>query len=151
MSADLDRLTQELEERALLRHARRRASAILASAALVCAAIFALALPVAAQYDNEIGINVLVKDAESDQPMNQAHLTLQFREPPGRTALSRRKMIAFSAKTNTQGKCHFADIPKGTVRLIVTADGHQTFSKEFEVSENNQVLDVKLKKPQPLL
>lgn len=130
---------------------RPRAWAGLRLAALAGALILGLAPAAAAQYENEIGVNVLVKDAESDQPINQAHLTLQFREPPGKTALSRRKMISFSAKTNAQGKCHFADIPKGTVRLIVTAEDHQTFSKEFEVTANNQELDVKLKKPQPLL
>jgi len=33
----------------------------------------------------------------------------------------------------------------------VTSEHHQTFSKEFEVERDNQVLEVKLKKPQPLL
>ena len=149
--ACLDQLTLGLDDPAHSPQARRGGAAVLAAAAVVSALLLALAPPLGAQYDVEFGINVLVKDAESDQPMNQAHLTLQFREPPGRTALSRRKSLSFSAKTNAQGKCHFADIPKGTVRLIVTAEGHQTFSKEFEITQNNQELDVKLKKPQPLL
>jgi len=33
----------------------------------------------------------------------------------------------------------------------VTAERHQTFSKEFELEKENQVIEVKLKKPQPLL
>lgn len=150
MDHDLDHPTLKPGDARLPARARRRASTLWGLAAAASVLIVALA-PAAAQYENEIGVNVLVKDAASDQPINQAHLTLQFREPPGKTALSRRKMISFSAKTNAQGKCHFADIPKGTVRLIVTAEDHQTFSKEFEVTENNQELDVKLKKPQPLL
>lgn len=94
-----------------------------------------------------LNVSVLVKDAESDQPINQARLTLQFHEP----GKIRHKLIAYSAKTNAQGRYRFTLIPKGTVRLIVTSEQHQTFSKEFEVDQNNQVLEVKLKKPQPLL
>ncbi|HLW78171.1 MAG TPA: carboxypeptidase-like regulatory domain-containing protein [Terriglobia bacterium] len=121
------------------------------SAAMIALALFAALAGAQAPETPSFNINVLVKDADSGQPMNQAHLTLQFREPPGPTALSRRRMIAYSAKTNSQGRCRFTDIPKGTVRLIVTAEHHQAFSKEFDVTENNQELEVKLKPPQPLL
>ena len=96
-------------------------------------------------------VNVLVKDAETDQPIYQARLTLQFREPGSVAKLKRSKLISFSAKTDAQGRYRFIRIPKGTVRLIVTSEHHQTFSKEFEVERDNQVLEVKLKKPQPLL
>jgi hypothetical protein len=33
----------------------------------------------------------------------------------------------------------------------VTAERHQTFSEEFELEKEDQVIEVKLKKPQPLL
>jgi hypothetical protein len=94
-----------------------------------------------------LNVTVVVKDAESDQPINQARLTLQFHEP----GKIRHKFMAYSAKTNAQGRYRFTLVPKGTVRLIVTSEHHQTFSKEFEIDQNNQVLEVKLKKPQPLL
>jgi hypothetical protein len=35
--------------------------------------------------------------------------------------------------------------------LIVTAEHHQSYGKEIELEEDNQVIEVKLKKPQPLL
>lgn len=112
-----------------------------------CAALLLIrALP--ARAANRTSLNVVVKDAQSGEPINQAHLTLQFREVrkvgPG-------KLIAYSAKTNAQGKCKFPDIPKGSFRLIVTADYHQTFGKDYKLNEDNQVVEVKLKKPQPLL
>lgn len=92
-------------------------------------------------------INVFVKDAESNQPINQAHLTLQFRSP-GKV---RSKMISYSAKTNSQGRCKFTHIPKGTVRLMVTAERHQSYGKEIEIGQDNQLIEVTLRKPQPLL
>jgi ATP phosphoribosyltransferase regulatory subunit HisZ len=103
------------------------------------------ALPAEAGRTN---LNVVVKDAQSGQPINQAHLTLQFREP---RKVGNGKSIAYSAKTNAEGKCRFLDIPKGPIRLLVTAEYHQAFGKDYKLDEDNQVVEVKLKKPQPLL
>jgi hypothetical protein len=96
-------------------------------------------------------VHVLVKDAASDQPIANARLTLQFREPAGEVRPSRSKVLSFSAKTNAQGRCKFSNIPKGTIHLIVTAERHQTFGQDFELEQDNQLIEVKLKKPQPLL
>jgi carboxypeptidase family protein len=121
---------------------------------LACVATFLLVmvpLPVGARPEDRTSVTVVVKEADTGQPINQAHLTLQFRQPGNPSRLKLPKRLAFSAKTNSQGRYKFTDIPKGTVRLLVTADRHQSFGKDFEVSEDNQVLEVKLKKPQPLL
>jgi len=96
-------------------------------------------------------VNVLVKDAASDQPIANAHLTLRFREPGGATPFLRPKTFSFSAKTNPQGRYKFTNIPKGTIHLIVTAERHQTFGQDFELQQDSQLIEVKLKKPQPLL
>jgi len=93
---------------------------------------------------------VVVTDAETGQPLNQARLTLQFKQPGGATRFGKSKRISYSAKTNSQGKYKFLDIPKGTIMLFVTAEKHQSFGKEIELKQDNQVVEVKLKKPQPL-
>ncbi len=107
--------------------------------------------PTSAESVGRTDVTVVVTDAETNQPIYQARLTLQFREPGNPLKLKRSRPLAFSAKTNSQGRYRFTQIPMGTVRLIVTAEHHQTFSKEFEVEKGNQVFEVKLKKPQPLL
>lgn len=122
--------------------------------ALFCAAYLILAaFPTLTRAEafERTSVQVVVKDAETGQPINQAHLTLQFREPGSKVKLQRSKLLSFSAKTNPQGRCRFTGIPKGTIRLIVTAENHQTFGKEFELEQDNQVIEVKLKKPQPVL
>jgi len=96
-------------------------------------------------------IQVVVTDAESGKPINQARLTLQFHEPASTMFVKHSKMISYSAKTNPQGHCRFTEIPKGTVRLLVTADNHMSFGKNFEITKENQELECKLKKPQPQL
>jgi len=96
-------------------------------------------------------VNIVVKDAGTDQPIYQARLTLQFREPASKIKLQRSKPSAYSAKTNAQGRYRFTNIPKGTIHLIVTSEQHQSFGKDFELEQDNQVIEVKLRKPQPLL
>ncbi len=94
-------------------------------------------------------VNVLVKDAETDQPVAFARLTLQYREDRGK--LKRAKTISLGAKTNPQGRYKFVNVPKGTIRLMVIADRRQTFGQEIELEEDNQLIEVRLRKPQPLL
>lgn len=120
-----------------------------------CAAacyLIILAVPAAeAQPEERTSVNVVVRDAESGQPINQARLTLQFREPGKKLTPKLPHRLAYSAKTNAQGRYRFADIPKGTIRIMVTAEQHQAFGKDFELERDNQVIEVKLRKPQPLL
>jgi len=94
---------------------------------------------------------VEVKDSETGEPISQARLTLQFQEPGDMSRFKPTKKLAYSAKTNAQGRYKFTNINKGTIHLFVTADRHQSFGKEYELTENNQVVEVRLKKPQPLL
>ena len=98
-----------------------------------------------------VNLTVAVTDAQTDRPINQARLTVEFTEPGDPSKLRRSKKLSYSAKTNAQGHYKFPSLPKGTIRLIVTAERHQTFSKEFELEKEDQVIEVKLKKPQPLL
>lgn len=96
-------------------------------------------------------IHVVVLDAESGKPLNQARLTLQFHEPASTLFVKHLKTISYSAKTNPHGQYRFNDIPKGTVRLLVTADDHMSFGKNIEITKDNQEIEVKLKRPQPQL
>jgi hypothetical protein len=98
---------------------------------------------------NLITITVVVTDAKTEKPVNQAHLTLVFREKLGKAI--RFKTLSYSAKTDAQGRGRFVYIPEGTVQLMVTNEGYQAFGREFEVSKDHATLEVKLKPPQPLL
>lgn len=118
---------------------------------LACVWGLILGAPVTSGAVDLTSVTVLVKDAETGKPVHQAHLTLEFRQSGDPAKLKRPKFLSYSAKTNPQGRYRFVDIPKGAVRLIVTAERHQALSKNFEVNEDNPVLEVNLKRPQPLL
>ena len=92
-----------------------------------------------------MSVNVVVKEADTGEAISQARLTLTFKS--GKL----HRTISYGAKTNAQGRYRFTDIPKGTIRLFVTAERHQSYGKEIELEEDNQFIEVKLKKPQPQL
>lgn len=102
-----------------------------------------------AQPEARSTLNVVVTDAETGKPINQARLTLVFQEP--RPSWMKPKANSYYAKSNAQGHCRFALVPKGTVRLMVTAEQHESLGKVFDFHQDDQVIQVKLKKPQPLL
>jgi hypothetical protein len=93
----------------------------------------------------ELSFNVVVKEAETGEVISQARLTLTFQS--GKL----HHVVSYGAKTNAQGQYRFTNIPKGTVHLFVTAERHQSFGKEIELEQDNQTIEVKLKKPQPQL
>jgi len=93
----------------------------------------------------EFSLNVVVKEADTGDVISQARLTLTFKS--GKL----HRVVSYGAKTNAQGQYRYTNIPKGTVHLFVTAERHQSFGKEIELEQDNQAIEVKLKKPQPQL
>jgi hypothetical protein len=124
-------------------HLRFRTWVFVGAAILLSCVVFKPATPDSSQ---ETSLTIVVKEADTGDPISQARLTLTFHQQ-GKLHRS----ISYSAKTNAQGRYRFTNIPKGTVVLLVTAERRQSFGKEIEVEEDNQVIEVKLKKPQPLL
>jgi len=96
-------------------------------------------------------ITVIVRDYDSGRPISQAHITLEFFEPHGQTIPRKPKKISYNTKTDTEGRCKLAGINKGPIVLTVIEPGHQTYGKQLQLQKDNQVFEVKLKKPQPLL
>ncbi len=99
-----------------------------------------------ARANEETSVRVVVKDAATGDPVYQAHLTLQFQIPQ---KFKLPKWIAYSAKTDKKGEYTFRRVNKGPIRLLVTAEGHQSYGKQSEIDKDDQVIEVKLRKPQP--
>ena len=93
-------------------------------------------------------MTVMVTEYDTGQPISQAHITLVFEEA---RIYRRPKRITYNAKTDAQGRCKLAEINKGPIVLTVTAPGHQTYGKDLQLEKDNQIFEVKLKKPQPLV
>jgi Carboxypeptidase regulatory-like domain len=118
----------------------------LGAAAAIVFTVLGFTVPMAARRGDETSLRVVVKDAASGDPIYQAQLTLQFQIPQ---KFRLPKWIAYSAKTNKKGEYTFRRINKGPIRLLVTADDHQSFGKEYEVTKDDSTIEVKMRKPQP--
>lgn len=94
---------------------------------------------------------VHVTDAQTRDPIFQASLTLRFRQPRSRWKLKRTKPVSYSAKTDKKGLCKFPYVPEGSVELMVTAPQHEAFGRSFQFMKNDQVIEVKLRRPRPQL
>jgi hypothetical protein len=123
-----------------------RHPAIGVAVALISAWIVTVARAPAKTQPPLTNVIVVVTDAPTGKPVFQARLTLEFRDPESR----RGKFISFNAKTNLQGKYRFTFIPLGPVLLMVTDPDHQSFGHQYRISQQNQVLRVTLRRPQPL-
>jgi len=51
-------------------------------------------------------------------------------------------------KTDSEGKASFDGIPYGKLRVQVLAQGFQTYGEDFDISQPNVNITVKLKRPQ---
>jgi hypothetical protein len=89
-----------------------------------------------------------VREADTGEPVSQAGVTLQFTEP---VPFGHGKKRSYNAKSDSQGRCKLFGINKGTIVLMVTAAHHQSYGKELQLDHDNQVFEVRLKKPQPLI
>jgi hypothetical protein len=116
---------------------------------IILAAVAVLGLPGILAAAQTTTVRVQVNDAKTGEPIYQAHLTLRFRDPGG--FMHRTKIISYTAKTNKDGRTQFPVVPMGTITLMVTAPDHNTFGKEFEITKENQVIEVKLQKPHEVL
>jgi hypothetical protein len=104
-----------------------------------------------AQGDGTTNMTVVVKESDTGQPINQAHITLQFANPDSHPSHGKPKQLVYNYKTDPQGRCKCVGITKGAIVLTVTAPGRQSYGKELQLENDNQVFEIKLKRPQPLL
>lgn len=116
---------------------------------MVLAFVIAFGVPGAFASTQLTTVHVEVKDAQTGKPIYQARLTLRFRQHGG--FLHRSKIISYTSKTDPKGMGAFPVVPLGVVTLMVTAPNHNTFGKEFKITKANQVIEVKLQKPHPVL
>jgi hypothetical protein len=85
---------------------------------------------------------VVVKD-DSGKPVRNASVILHPVGHSGKQAKG-----GFQLKTDAEGKTETDGIPYGLLRVQVIAPGFQTFGDDYTINQPEQVLTVRLKRPQ---
>jgi hypothetical protein len=85
---------------------------------------------------------VVLKD-DNGKPVRNAAVVLHFVGKRGKQGKA-----GFELKTDPDGKTHFDGVPYGTMRIQVIAPGFQTFGDDYTVSQPDQEITIRLKRPQ---
>jgi hypothetical protein len=109
--------------------------------AIMAAVVVLLAAAHAEQkYSN---LSFVVMKADNGKPVRNATVVLHPVNKDGHQSSG-----GFELKTDAEGKAGFAGAPFGKLRVQVLARGFQTFGEDYEVTEPNQEIKIKLKRPQ---
>ena len=110
-------------------------------AALIVVVMLMAALALASDQTSELKFTV-VKD-ENGKPVRNAAVILHPVEKDGKQGKG-----GFELKTDPEGRASFAAAPYGKLRVQVLARGYQTFGEDFDISQPQQEIVIKLKRPQ---
>lgn len=88
-------------------------------------------------------IKFVVLKADNGKPVRNASVILHPVKQNGKQAKG-----GFQLKTDAEGKTETDGIPYGLLRVQVIATGFQTFGDDYTVNQAEQVVAIRLKRPQ---
>jgi hypothetical protein len=91
-------------------------------------------------------LTVQVNSIDTGKPIDRASVIVRFRH---RRTVNLKKIVTnWETKTNQQGSVSIPAIPQGEVTIQVIAQNFQTFGDVYQLDQANQVVTIKLKRPQ---
>jgi hypothetical protein len=107
--------------------------------------VFLAALPMLADDSTKLEIHV---STEAGRPIENASVVIKFK---GGVKIKPNPKFRkeWDVKTSQEGMVKLPSIQKGAILIQVRADNYQTFGQVFDVQEDERVLEIKLKPPQP--
>jgi|SRR5580698_1903283 hypothetical protein len=115
-------------------------------ASTLCLILFLLALPAAAQKDEDepsAVLNFLVLKDDNGKPVRNAAVIMHPVSTNGKQSRG-----GLELKTDANGKTTFDGVPYGKLRVQVLASGFQTFGDDFDINKEKVDITIKLKRPQ---
>ena len=87
-------------------------------------------------------INILVLRDENGKPIRNAAVVLHPVNDHGK-----QERGGLELKTDPEGKASYDGVPYGKLRIQVLAPGFQTYGDDYDVSQRNMDITVKMKRP----
>jgi len=107
--------------------------------------VFFAALPALASDTTKLEIRV---SNEAGHPIENASVVIKFNG--GLKVKPNPKLRKeWDVKTSQEGLVKLPSIQKGPILIQIRADNFQTFGQVFDVQEDERILEIKLKPPQP--
>lgn len=105
-----------------------------------------LALPLAGADMTTLTIHVTT---DAGKPVDHASVVVKFVQGRSKVKFGKKIRTEYELHTNEDGIAKIPPIPQGTILLQVIAKDYQTFGQNFDVTEEEKTLEVKLNPPQP--
>jgi hypothetical protein len=107
--------------------------------------VFLAALPVLADDSTKLEIHVTT---QSGRPIENASVVIKF---AGGVKIKPNPKFRkeWDVRTGEEGVVKLPSIQKGPILIQIRADNFQTFGQVFDVQEDERLLQIKLKPPQP--
>src|SRR5205807_4231442 len=87
-------------------------------------------------------LNFVVIRDENGKPVRNAAVVMHPVDEDGRQVPN-----GLELKTNPEGKASYDGVPYGKLRVQVLAPGFQTYGDDYDVSQRNMDITVKMKRP----
>jgi hypothetical protein len=104
-----------------------------------------LALPMLADDFTKLEIRV---STEAGHPIENASVVVKFTGRPSAKPNPKFRK-EWDVKTSPEGLVKLPTIQKGPILIQIRADNYQTFGQVFDIQEDERVVEIKLKPPQP--
>jgi hypothetical protein len=93
-------------------------------------------------------ITVQVK-TQGGRPIEQAEVVVNFVQGKSIIRFGKDVHVSFDLHTNQEGIAKIPAIPQGTIKVLVSAKGLQTYGEVMEIREEEKTINVTLNPPQP--
>src|SRR5258706_5222883 len=104
--------------------------------------ILACGFAVSAAAEEHATLNFVVLKDANGKPIRNASIVLHPVHKSGKQAKG-----GLQLKTDPDGKTSYEGIPYGKLRVQVIAPGFQTFGEDYEISQPQQEIVIKLQRP----
>jgi len=110
---------------------------------LFLSVLFLLALAALASSQDELSdLKFVVVRDYNGKPIRNASVVLHPVEKNGKQSRG-----GLQVKTDPEGRANYEGVPYGKLRIQVLAQGFQTFGEDYEISQPNMEITVKMKRP----
>src|SRR5439155_6463393 len=110
---------------------------------LFLSVLFLLALAALASSQDELSdLKFVVLKDYNGKPIRNASVVLHPVEKNGKQSRG-----GLQVKTDPEGRANYEGVPYGKLRIQVLAQGFQTFGEDYEISQPNMEITVKMKRP----
>ena len=114
---------------------------------ITLAIFLACSLPVLA--DPEMTTLRIEVKSLGGKPVERASVVVRFVEGRSIAKFGKKIRTSWETRTNMDGVAKIPSLPQGKILIQVIAKGYQTFGQDFEITEEEKTIEIKLNPPQP--